>query len=182
MTTRRVLTSIAVATATGLLFLANAAPANAALGVTDNGNGTITVDGVGATNGYVEFCDASVTVLNCNGLAGQLNVLYYVSGISTVVTIAGGRAVTPFTGTAHTLPAGNYTVNFEEFGGLTRYGGIQGVTIGDPTSSGIPDWVQAYGRFGKDAACRDGWNPSWQPWAELITGGWVCTRSLPSLG
>lgn len=43
-------------------------------------------------------------------------------------------------------------------------------------------WVQAYGRFGKDATCADGWAPSWQPWAVKVTGGWVCTRSIPSLG
>jgi len=182
MKLRGMLTSIAAVTISGSFFFVNAAPASAAPGVTDNGNGTITVDGVGATNGYVEFCDSSVTVLNCNGLAGQLNVLYYVSGISTVVMITGGRAVTPFTGTSHTLPAGSYTVNFEEYGGLTRYGGIQGVTVTDAQASGIPPWLQAYGRSGKDAACLDGWNPSWQSWAEPVTGGWVCTRSIPSLG
>ena len=49
---------------------------------------------------------------------------------------------------------------------------------GDP----IPAWVQAYGRVGGDAACLDGWDPSWQEWAEPVTGGWVCTRSIPSLG
>ena len=46
----------------------------------------------------------------------------------------------------------------------------------------IPSWVQAYGRAGQDAACEDGWAPSWQSWAEPVTGGWVCTRSIPSLG
>jgi hypothetical protein len=46
----------------------------------------------------------------------------------------------------------------------------------------IPAWVQAYGRFGPDVACQTGWNPSWQKWAEPVTGGWVCTRSIPSLG
>jgi hypothetical protein len=42
--------------------------------------------------------------------------------------------------------------------------------------------VQAYGRFGADATCDDGWNASWQEWAVPVTGGWVCTRSVPSLG
>jgi hypothetical protein len=46
----------------------------------------------------------------------------------------------------------------------------------------IPAWVQAYGRFGKDAPCLDGWSPSWQRWAEPVTGGWVCVRSIPSYG
>jgi hypothetical protein len=45
----------------------------------------------------------------------------------------------------------------------------------------IPAWVQAYGRD-KDATCLDGWGASWQQWAEKVTGGWVCDRSIPSLG
>jgi hypothetical protein len=46
----------------------------------------------------------------------------------------------------------------------------------------IPAWVQAYGRASADATCLDGWAASWQSWAEPVTGGWVCTRSIPSLG
>lgn len=49
------------------------------------------------------------------------------------------------------------------------------------SSPPIPAWVQAYGR-GKDATCLEGWNPSWQSWAEPVTDGWVCTRDIPSLG
>lgn len=52
--------------------------------------------------------------------------------------------------------------------------------VGDP--SPILAWVQAHGRAGADAPCEDGWAPSWQSWAEPVTGGWVCTRSIPSLG
>jgi len=51
-----------------------------------------------------------------------------------------------------------------------------------PAATVVPDWVQAYGRFGENAKCEAGWNPSWQQWAEPVTGGWVCTRSIPSLG
>ena len=47
--------------------------------------------------------------------------------------------------------------------------------------SPIPTWVQAYGRQEVEK-CLDGWDASWQPWAEPVTGGWVCTRSIPSLG
>jgi hypothetical protein len=52
------------------------------------------------------------------------------------------------------------------------------------TSSGpaIPEWVQAFGIFHRDDACLTGWTNSWQHWAEPITGGWVCTRTIPSLG
>jgi hypothetical protein len=46
----------------------------------------------------------------------------------------------------------------------------------------IPAWVQSNRRASADATCIDGWNPSWESWAEPVTGGWVCTRSIPSLG
>lgn len=49
------------------------------------------------------------------------------------------------------------------------------------TAAAIPSWVQAYGRD-RDATCEEGWVPSWQEWAQSVTGGWVCTRSIPSLG
>jgi hypothetical protein len=49
-------------------------------------------------------------------------------------------------------------------------------------ASAIPAWVQAYGRASAEAGCADGWSPSWQEWAEPVTGGWVCTRSVPSVG
>jgi hypothetical protein len=50
------------------------------------------------------------------------------------------------------------------------------------TDAPIPDWVQAYGRADKDASCRDGWSPSYAMWPNNGTGGWVCTREIPSLG
>jgi hypothetical protein len=46
----------------------------------------------------------------------------------------------------------------------------------------IPPWVQAYGVHTSDATCEDGWKNSWQDWALGVTGGWVCTREIPSLG
>lgn len=61
----------------------------------------------------------------------------------------------------------------------------------------IPDWIQAYGRSGPDEDCPSGYNPSWaggpgsdvvayskswQQWMNAGTGGWVCTRTIPSLG
>lgn len=66
------------------------------------------------------------------------------------------------------------------------------ITCGNPSSPSssappivappIPAWVQAYGIFRQDDACEAGWTNSWQKWAEPITGGWVCTRAIPSLG
>lgn len=46
----------------------------------------------------------------------------------------------------------------------------------------IPDWVQAYGIFHPGDPCATGWTNSWNAWAEPITGGWVCTRTVPSVG
>ncbi len=46
----------------------------------------------------------------------------------------------------------------------------------------IPGWQQSVGRASATATCATGWQPSWQEWAERITGGWVCTRTIPSLG
>jgi hypothetical protein len=48
-------------------------------------------------------------------------------------------------------------------------------------SSPIPACVQSYGRD-KDATCENGWDASWQEWAKPVTGGRVCTRSIPSRG
>jgi hypothetical protein len=41
-----------------------------------------------------------------------------------------------------------------------------------------PPWMQSYGRSGKDAACLDGWNPSYAEWPNDGKGGWVCDRIL----
>lgn len=72
------------------------------------------------------------------------------------------------------------------------YAGWQTVSYGNATwtvscsiiaeAAPIPAWVQAVGRASADAACDTGWDTSWQEWAVPVTGGWVCTRSIPSLG
>lgn len=64
---------------------------------------------------------------------------------------------------------------------------VTGTPAPDPDAPGepapaIPDWVQAFGRASADAACPDGWAASWQAWAQPVTGGWVCTRTVPALG
>lgn len=46
----------------------------------------------------------------------------------------------------------------------------------------IPAWVQAYGRASADAACAEGWSPSWAQWPNGNTGGWTCDRTVPSVG
>jgi hypothetical protein len=66
------------------------------------------------------------------------------------------------------------------YGTYTLETSFPGVAAADQPP--IPAWVQAYGRDSRDATCLDGWDASWQSWAEPVTGGWVCTRSIPSLG
>jgi hypothetical protein len=54
--------------------------------------------------------------------------------------------------------------------------------VAPAASAPIPAWVQAYGRASAAAPCIQSWNQSWQAWAEPVTGGWVCTRTIPSIG
>lgn len=78
-----------------------------------------------------------------------------------------------------------YTVNPGDLSGQADLRGIS-VTTTEPSPVAappvIPAWVQAYGRANKEAGCAENWNASWQEWAQPSTGGWVCTRSIPSLG
>ncbi len=41
---------------------------------------------------------------------------------------------------------------------------------------------QGYARVSATDTCQDGWSASWEQWPHLGTGGWVCTREIPSLG
>jgi hypothetical protein len=93
------------------------------------------------------------------------------TGTIVVITLA-QPGTTTWRARANTSDVG-LTVTFTVTGTTTAAG--SGATE-------IPAWVQAYGRSGADATCEDGWAPSWQSWAEPVTGGWVCTRSIPSLG
>lgn len=101
----------------------------------------------------------------------------------------GGKLSPPYK-FRYTAPSDGTTTDYLSFvatdgGGIDGYNYTVTVTAA-PTSSVespvIPAWVQAYGRFGPDATCDEGWGPSWQSWAEDVTGGWVCTRTIPSLG
>ena len=57
------------------------------------------------------------------------------------------------------------------------YGGLR-----SDDAKPIPPWVQGYGRGSAADACKDGWTASWEQWPHGGTGGWVCTREIPSLG
>jgi hypothetical protein len=190
---RQVLAVAAAATVTAGFAIAGAAPAFAAApSITDNGDGTIFVDAVGVTPpSGVEFCAPSVSVANCSGAGGLFNnVLFYIDTPSSAFTVAAGHPVfngggSPNTGQPATLPAGYYTVHLQGSAGGDDWGGLQGVLIGAPSGTGaptpIPAWVQAFGRQQAEK-CPDGWDASWQSWAESVTGGWVCTRSVPANG
>ncbi len=188
MRARRVPAGIAAAGLVLGLGLAGASPASAAAGVVDNGNGTATVDLTGLIQGTaIVICAPSVAVVDCRSTnPGFANVLYYRIGDTGVVVIEVGLHVSGDDVPAG-LPAGRYTIGLDESTGDSQVGGLQDVRIGPPSASivdahPIPAWVQAYGRLGEDDSCLNGWGPSWQPWAEEITGGRVCTRSIPSLG
>ncbi len=70
-----------------------------------------------------------------------------------------------------------------EYSGLTpsASNSCSGGSSGARAASVIPPWVQAYGRSAGEG-CIEGWAPSWEQWAVNVTGGWVCTRTVPSLG
>lgn len=128
------------------------------------------------------------------------------SASTVTVTASPGESIT-ITGAANCLNdtgiSGSAVVDAITYGptvweirvkGSTAPGTYTGITINGATESvditlnvvaaqaPIPAWVQAYGRPGKDATCLPGWGPSWQQWAVASTGGWVCTRTIPSLG
>lgn len=92
-----------------------------------------------------------------------------------------------YTVTAADVEAGFWVPNFRtDLSGPVSSATLT-ITCGGPSTPSasapaIPAWVQAYGIFRQDDACETGWTNSWQEWAVPVTGGWVCTRSVPSLG
>jgi len=85
------------------------------------------------------------------------------SGTGLIEGTSGGRVAFTGSGTTTAVPA----------------------VCGDPGAAAappIPAWVQAYARAGADAPCIEGWDPSWDLWPNDGTGGFVCQRSIPSLG
>lgn len=113
------------------------------------------------------------------------------SAPSAAVTLnvpTGGPVVDSRTGAgsvSYTFPTtASYTWTSALDSGLGTFvvscGDVPAPVIADEAA--IPAWVQAYGRASADDKCIHGWAASWQSWAEPVTGGWVCTRSIPSLG
>ena len=41
-----------------------------------------------------------------------------------------------------------------------------------------PPWLQSYAMVAGSETCADGWNRSWESWAETVSGGRVCNRII----
>ncbi len=185
------------------LAVHTAGPASGANTVTDNNNGSVTVDFT-STNSNVYACSGSPSVTDC-----QWNVTSDYQWGSTAVgapltgtslLVAGGSSTS--TGlAATTLPAGTYTIVMWPGGIRANRVGVVGVTlIGASTPASPPtatrtsspeSIVQQIGMpsSGNCASVTDsslqygtglsgGWTKSWAQWPNSGSGGIVCTRTL----
>ena len=159
---------------------------------TPNPDGTVTVHypTIG-DNRVLLFCDPSLTATDLS----QCNTGNYEYVLSTMENQLPASPALVYAGMPATsmsdfvdLPAGRYTMVYAVFydgnPDAVWYGGAQNVPVGvfdTATTPVIPPWVQAFGRFSADT-CPAGWSASWQQWAVPVTGGYVCTRQIPSLG
>ena len=173
----------------GAVVLAPAASAKPPVtgSIVDNGNGTATAEYANLVNYHgLLFCAEAVSVASCTFMTAQFGL---VSPLGTLppspVSITEGMTISKPNGDLTTLPAGRYTIALVSDYGIGQLNvviaGLQGVQIGG-MSTPIPDWVQGYGRGSAADACLDGWSPSWEQWPNGGRGGYVCTRSIPSLG
>jgi hypothetical protein len=180
MRVRRIVAGVAATVMVAGLGIAGAVPASAAdrsamcsFVIGDSGASSLTGaswNGVGATFAAGEEISAVIRVVSGSPVLS----LQVPSG----TTRDSGAAPTTLT---YTTAGGEGTLRLLNSGTGTFGYAISCTAAPDPAPP-IPAWVQAYGRDGADATCESGWNPSWQKWAKEITGGWVCTRSIPSLG
>ncbi len=133
---------------------------------------------------------------NCTGvtLTGTFDTTYFAAAMSVALadtTIplapAGGGGMTgysgsPVLGVSFTAPGSEQALATQFFmTGETASVTVR-VRVQKAGSTRIPDWVQGYGRGAATDACSAGWSPSWEMWMNGGKGGFVCTRSIPSLG
>jgi hypothetical protein len=185
MRRRRIAAGTAAALAIAELGIAGATPASATLNTCATINSVqevVNPSPMGASfSATVDFVTGDPLSVTWSNIVG--------SASDSVLQVPTSRAVdigTPTETLSYTIPseyAGiqEFTATLDgEFisATLTITCGVTSTTA----SSGIPPWVQAYGIFHQRDACETGWGNSWQKWAEPITGGWVCTRTIPSLG
>ena len=78
-------------------------------------------------------------------------------------------------------PGGSYGVCDDDSPYAPVYGNAAG-GLAAAEDIPIPPWVQGYGRAAAVDPCLEGWTGSWEQWPHNGNGGWVCTRSIPSLG
>ena len=193
MRIRRTLAGLSAAVllvGTGLLAAAPGASAYVD-GFTDNHDGTFTLT-YGAVEGMgVWFCPGTMLATDCDNehMAQALYVITLTTPAPlppSPVLIEPGMSVTAFDGFASApLPSGWYSISyFENFNPDVTVHGLQNVCIGTcpATEKPIPPWVQSYGRGSAGESCKEGWNASWEKWPNGNTGGYVCTRIIPSLG
>ena len=105
-------------------------------------------------------------------------------GAETGSIVVGGTTVTTPTipgAVSYTFPTSDVT----DFRLVVGPSGVASATFTctEPESvAPVPAWVQEYARPSADAACADAWTPSWSRWPNAGSGGFVCVRSVPSVG
>jgi hypothetical protein len=130
-------------------------------------------------------CPSALTIPGVSEITGSNWTLQQDYGFAQTYLLdtSSGMATFDIVGTQS---AGEYVVAFSKTmtynDWINFLQGIGPAPEPSATVAAIPAWVQAYGRASSDATCLGGWSPSWQGWAVPVTGGWVCTRSIPSLG
>lgn len=154
---------------------------------------------------YDAACASSSSTLSVSGQVGDTITVQLVSAdcypessSAGVVSWVADYATTPAQNPAAvchnvdcngTNPETVITITLEQ-AGTTTWTALQnsdGLTLNITVAPSdvyvpIPPWIQGYGRGGPADACRDGWSPSWEMWPNGGRGGYVCTRSIPSLG
>lgn len=171
MIIRTAVTLAAAALATGALAVASAAPAFADISVTvscvpPGGTTTLTVT-PGET---ITFLDSTIGQCVAEAFVGAVDIYSYDNGDANLqtVTINGDLAPGLYEDAVYYVGDAIYHYNL--------------LVVAAGSDAGIPAWVQAYGRASATDTCIAGWDPSWAQWPNNGTGGFVCQRSIPSLG
>ena len=196
MRVRRIAASVASAVTVAGLGIAGATPASSAIDYTCasiNGLTTVVTNtnvspGSAVFSATVDFAAGDTLTATWSDINGGATAsALYVPTNRSVFYSQTPTATMSYTVTAADVAAGSWAPNFKaDITGSVSSATIT-ITCGNPSSpassaAAIPAWVQAYGIFLQDDACLTGWTNSWQEWAVPVTGGWVCTRSIPSLG
>jgi hypothetical protein len=156
--------------AMGTLALATAAPAQADVSVSvtcvpPGGTTTLTVS-PGET---ITFLDSTIGGCGAEAFVGAVDLYSYDNSDANLQTVTINSDLAPGLYEDAVYFVGDAIYHFN-------------LLVTAPSTTTIPDWVQAYGRASATDSCLTGWNPSWAMWPNNGTGGFVCQRSIPSLG